>query len=111
MAGRVTLIKSIISSIPLHIMQSIQLPASILETFTKLIGQFLWGSNSSKKKLHLVSWKVVIQPPHQNGLGIPDIKLRNSALLMSLAWRFHNRTAYWIRIMKSKYTLPYNNQN
>lgn len=84
LAGRVTLIKSVLASLPTHIMQSIQLPHSTLSSINKHIRQFLWGSSFTKHKLHLVNWKIVTTPLSFNGLGIPNVKTRNSALLMIL---------------------------
>ncbi|CAA7044678.1 unnamed protein product [Microthlaspi erraticum] len=46
MAGRLTLTKAVLSSIPVHSMSSIMLPQSTLSGLDKLSRSFLWGSNS-----------------------------------------------------------------
>lgn len=73
-SGRAVLIKSVLSSIPLHIMQCIKLPQSTLSSIDKLIRFFLWGGSStsqSKSIVHYVSWKIVTKPLHENSLNIP----------------------------------------
>lgn len=87
LAGRTTLIKSTLCSIPIHIMQIFKLPESILQQLDKLSRNFLWGSSDHKRKIHLVKWSTVIKSYPNGGLGIPSAKYRNQALLMSLAGR------------------------
>lgn len=54
LAGRTTLIKSTLCSIPIHIMQIFKLPESILQQLDKLSRNFLWGSSDHKREIHLV---------------------------------------------------------
>ena len=53
-AGRAVLIKSVMSAIPNHIMQGVSLPSHICNKLDKVNRDFLWGSTSEKRKLHLV---------------------------------------------------------
>jgi hypothetical protein len=59
MAGRCTLINSITSAIPTHIMQCCLLPTTILKELDKLNRNFLWGDMIEKKKIHLLNWRTV----------------------------------------------------
>ncbi|KAL9809635.1 putative RNA-directed DNA polymerase [Arabidopsis thaliana] len=55
LAGRVTLSKSVLSSIPVHSMSTISLPTSTLNRLDKITRSFIWGSTSEKKKQHLIA--------------------------------------------------------
>lgn len=52
MAGRVTLINSVISALPSYLMQTTLLPDNVIKDFEKLMRGFLWGDSSEKRKLH-----------------------------------------------------------
>ena len=50
----------------------------------KLTRDFLWGSIEDKRKLHMVGWDKVTNPTNFGGLGIFQMKARNSAMLAKL---------------------------
>lgn len=66
---------------------------------------FLWGSNTSKRKLHPIKWHSVCANFNQWGIQIPKSNIRNKSLLMSLAWWFNVtcKNALWATIIHSKY--------
>lgn len=47
-AGRVTLTKAVLSSIPVHLMSTICLPKSILDKMDQVSRSFMWGSTTEK---------------------------------------------------------------
>ena len=49
MIGRIFLIRSVLSSIPVFWMAIVLIPSSILDILRKLIFSFLWGSSTQKK--------------------------------------------------------------
>ena len=83
-AGRAVLIKSVMSAIPNHIMQGMALPSHICDKLDKLNRDFLWGSTSEKRKLHLVGWSKIVRPKEDGGLRIQVAKVKNIALLAKL---------------------------
>lgn len=104
LAGRITLTKAVISSIPVHSMSTIKLPASILNKLDKVSRNFLWGSSTGERKLHLVSWKIVCRPKGEGGLGIRTACEMNKALLGKLGWRLlHDTSSLWAKVLRSKY--------
>lgn len=80
MAGRITLINSVISTIPVHIMQCTLLPKGTCDAIDRLYRSFLWGSNGEKCKIHLVNWDSVSLPEELGGLGLARMGGRNMAL-------------------------------
>ncbi|XP_020871723.1 uncharacterized protein LOC9299799 [Arabidopsis lyrata subsp. lyrata] len=104
MAGRVTLTKAVLSSIPVHSMSTILMPQHSLDRLDKMSKDFIWGSSPEKKKQHLIAWDRVCLPKAEGGLGIRQAKKVNKALLAKLGWRLlHDRVSLWACVIRSKY--------
>ncbi|CAA7048639.1 unnamed protein product [Microthlaspi erraticum] len=103
-AGQLTLIRSVLSSVPVHTMSTISLPKSTLNSLDKASRSFLWGSTTEQRKPHLLSWRKVCQPKRAGGLGIRLSSDMNKALLAKIGWRLlHNVDSLWARVLRSKY--------
>ena len=50
---------------------------------------FLWGSMSEKKRMHLVGWNEIVKPKEEGGLGIQAARAKNITLLSKLNWRMY----------------------
>lgn len=81
LAGRATLTKAVLSSLPVHSMSSVMMPKSTLASLDKLARSFLWGSTDEKRKQHLVSWEKVCTPKNEGCLGIRSSVNMNTALI------------------------------
>ncbi|WCJ40110.1 hypothetical protein M5689_021041 [Euphorbia peplus] len=57
LAGQITLVSSVTSSTPNHIMQNNLLPANTLEKLYKLIRRFIWGHTEDNHKMRM--WDTV----------------------------------------------------
>lgn len=88
LSGRTMLIKSVLYSIPTHVMQNNLLPPKIIQNMDRIQRRFLWGSKPTRKKLHLISWDVVTTPKKNGGLGLQKSYAKNIAMLASLNWSF-----------------------
>ncbi|KAM2637494.1 hypothetical protein EV1_021984 [Malus domestica] len=108
MAGRITLIQAVTSSIPVYAMQTTKLPASVCEELDKVNRDFLWGDTDQKKKVHLCQWSMVCKPKSKGGLGIKRACVMNQALLAKLGWRIHAKdSGLWSQIYQAKYLKGY----
>ncbi|XP_010513759.1 PREDICTED: uncharacterized protein LOC104789811 [Camelina sativa] len=102
--GRITLTKTVLSSIPVHTMSIIKLPQATLAKLDSMCKSFLWGSTADKKKQHLLAWDRVCLPKVGDGLGLNHAKEMNVALLAKIGWRLlHDNTSLWARVVRSKY--------
>ena len=109
LAGRLTLVNSITSVIPTHIMQCNLLPTKICNELDRISRNFLWGDATSSKKMHVVNWDIVTLPKHLGGLGIKIIMVRNKALLAKRAWALHtNSPNFWAETLRKKYPITSN---
>ena len=84
--GRVTLIKSTLSSLPTYFMSLFPIPASMALRIDKIQRDFLWGGMGKGKKFHLVNWSHVCQPLKMGGLGVRNLRIFNQALLGKWLW-------------------------
>lgn len=69
-AGCLTLMKSVIQSMPSYIMQSAYLPKYLCEEVDNRCRRFLWGDMEGERHLHSVSWKRVCRLKYWGGLGL-----------------------------------------
>ncbi|XP_028067002.1 uncharacterized protein LOC114269851 [Camellia sinensis] len=56
LAGRLTLIKSVLSSLPVYYISLFKMPEGVAHEFQKIKAAFLWNGNDLKRKVHLVKW-------------------------------------------------------
>ncbi|PKA64794.1 Putative ribonuclease H protein [Apostasia shenzhenica] len=74
LAGRVTLINSVLTSIPIFSLSHTFVPDNVLVEIEKLIRRFLWSGNLTSNAAHLVAWEHVTKPKNARGLGIHRLK-------------------------------------
>ena len=104
MAGRCTLIKSVLNSYPLHVMQTNILPLGILKDLQKNVKRFLWNKVGQSHYISRTSWDQVCKPMIEGGLGIRDLRLWNLCFMAKLGWTFLTQPSkLWVRILKNKY--------
>ncbi|WCJ29110.1 LINE-1 retrotransposable element ORF2 protein [Euphorbia peplus] len=87
LAGRATLVQSVTSASPNHIMQTNMLPSGVLNKMEKMNRNFIWGNKDQKQKIHLVPWETICKPKDLGGIGIRQARDNNKVLLMKLLWR------------------------
>jgi hypothetical protein len=102
-AGKMTLVKSVLNSIPNYYMQVAWLPQSTCDSIDKMARNFLW-KGTSNTGIHLVGWEKITKPKKLGGLGIRKAREANTSLLGKLVWSIHkNSDALWVQIIKHKY--------
>ncbi|XP_022143310.1 uncharacterized protein LOC111013210 [Momordica charantia] len=82
-AGRLTLIQSILSSLPTYYLSIFKSPIQVTKALEKLMRDFLWKGIGDKRGSHLVRWNIVTLPKSKGSLGITSISITNKALLTS----------------------------
>ncbi|KAL4301914.1 hypothetical protein GQ457_10G019110 [Hibiscus cannabinus] len=101
--GRLTLIKSILTSLPVYFLSLFQMPASVANRLNMLMSNFMWGGNSDKSRIHWVRWDHLCKPASLGGLGIANLDLLNRALIGKWVWRYGNESpSLWRRVIASK---------
>ncbi|CAA0807144.1 Uncharacterized mitochondrial protein AtMg00310 [Striga hermonthica] len=88
-AGKETLIKSVINSLPVYIMSCFKIPKAVCDNINNKARTFLWGrAEEGYKKLAWVSWEKMCATKNQGGLGFRNLEVFSVALLAKqLLWR------------------------
>jgi hypothetical protein len=73
--GRLVLINSVLSSLPMFMMSFFELPKGVLEKIDCFRSRFYWQNDQHKRKYRLVKWKLLCQPKVQGGLGIHNLDI------------------------------------
>jgi hypothetical protein len=104
-AGRVVLIKSVLSSLPIFQFSALHAPAGIKRELAKITRKFLWqGGKDNEKKFHMVKWEITCAPKENGGLGIRDPEKLNLALGAKVIWRIiTGGKEWWKRALCIKY--------
>ena len=101
LAGRICLIKSILSTIPLFNLSLFKMPVVVANELVKIQRDW-WGSNG--RKIAWASWEKVCAAREDGGLGIIDLRTFNLALLGKWVWRLgSDKGGLWKEIIVSKY--------
>ncbi|XP_048623688.1 uncharacterized mitochondrial protein AtMg00310-like [Brassica napus] len=106
-AGKMTLLKAVLSAMPNHSMSCYKLPKSLCKRIQSALIRFWWDSKPDERKISWVAWSTMTKSKRDGGLGFRDIQCFNDALLAKLSWRIMNSPECLLaRIMKGKY-FPY----
>ena len=104
LAGRVCLIKLVLSAIPLFYFSVFKAPELIYKKLTSIQIRFLWGWGRDKRTISWVSWENLCRTREEGGLGIKDIRYFNYTMLAKWKWRIQGEERVkWKEIIQSKY--------
>nr|KYP54574.1 Putative ribonuclease H protein At1g65750 family [Cajanus cajan] len=103
-AGRLCLINSVVTSIPLYSMQSLWLPQAVCNRINQASRTMLWAKAGSSQYWSLVGWNTVTRPKEFGGLGIRESRQVNISLIGKLIWDLlHSPQKPWVKILQAKY--------
>ncbi|KAL2243600.1 UNVERIFIED_CONTAM: hypothetical protein Sindi_0478000 [Sesamum indicum] len=113
--GRLALIRSVLQAMPLHLLQVIHPPKSVLITIERIFNGFFWGSYNGRRHIHWCSWDKICRPVAEGGLGIRSLAEYVRAFSMKLWWRFRLKSSLWSEYLHDRYCralhpthVPYN---
>ncbi|KAJ3704486.1 hypothetical protein LUZ61_008191 [Rhynchospora tenuis] len=108
-AGRLQLCKSVISAIPIYFMSCFKLPSWLTKSIDKIMRSFIWSSgNDNKRGIALINWNLIYTSKDYGGWGLPDLKLKNIAMLLRWWWHLYSENA---SIWKSTATLLFSRRD
>lgn len=103
-AGKMTLLKAVLSAIPNHAMQCFKLPQSLCKRIQSELTRFWWDSKEGKRGMSLIAWNTMIKSKKDGGLGFRDIQSFNDALLAKVSWRIlSSPDCLLARVLAGKY--------
>ncbi|XP_009105597.2 uncharacterized protein LOC103831468 [Brassica rapa] len=103
-AGKMIMLKSVLSPIPSHAMSCFKLPRSLCKRIQSAVTRFWWDDRSGNRKIAWVSWDKMTNTKGDGGLGFRDFESFNDAFLAKLSWRLiHNPSGLLSRVLMGKY--------
>ena len=93
--GRLTLINSVLSRLPMYMMSFFQIPKGVCKKLDYFRSRFFWQSDEHKRKYRLAKWDILCQPKDQGGLEIDNLELKNVALLSKWLYRLLMTDGTW----------------
>lgn len=100
--GKITLIRSVLASLPLHVFSCMVVPQQVQRRIEGLMRAFLW-SQQGQGRMNWVSWKRICTPVEEGGLGIRSIHETVHGLHGKLAWKIISKETLWTRLLRQKY--------
>ncbi|GJR30422.1 auxin efflux carrier [Tanacetum coccineum] len=97
-AGRLQLIRSVVSSMHIFWASVFIIPTRVLIDIEQIMRNFLWCPGSDSRGKAKVAWDVVCLPKVEGGLGIRRLDYFNSALMDVPLWG--NMTWGWCKILQ-----------
>eukprot|EP00253_Pinus_taeda_P004658 PITA_04658 len=105
-AGRLTLIKSVLSAIPVYWATLTWIPKGVMEKIRRICCRFLWTGSKESSGLPWVAWDKVARPKEWGGWGIKRSPEFNISLAAKSGWRLISMENLWTRVVKRKYIDP-----
>lgn len=103
-AGRATLVRSVLSAMPIYQLSCQHLSSSKLAELNKHLRTFFWQGANDNHKISLISWDKICKPKEEEGVGIKNIRVQGKALGSKLVWRmFISPHLKWAHLLHHKY--------
>ncbi|KAL2498245.1 Uncharacterized protein Adt_23795 [Abeliophyllum distichum] len=101
--GRITLIRSVLSSLPLYLLQILKPPKAVLKKLESIFARFLWDSKDHTHRLHWKRWKDLCLPTEEGGLGFRRLQDLVDTFSLKLWWLFRSQRSLWAQFLRGKY--------
>ncbi|GJY05566.1 RNA-directed DNA polymerase, eukaryota [Tanacetum coccineum] len=100
--GRLTLLKSVLGSMPIYHMSIYKVPMKVLPRMESIRCHFLRGVDLCGKKSIWVKWKNVLVSKEKGGLGVSSLYVLNRAVMFKWIWLFITQSSsLWARVIKA----------
>nr|GEX57621.1 RNA-directed DNA polymerase, eukaryota, reverse transcriptase zinc-binding domain protein [Tanacetum cinerariifolium] len=104
--GRLTLLKSVLGSLPTYYMSLFKVSDGVLNKLEGLRNAFFLGAEIDDRKMTWVRWKKVMAQKQYGGLGVSSLFASNRALLFKWIRRFYtSHSGLWLDVIKAIYGL------
>ncbi|GAU41975.1 hypothetical protein TSUD_306810 [Trifolium subterraneum] len=104
MGGRLVLLKSVLSSIPVYFLSFFKAPTGTISLLESIFKAFLWGGSEESRKINWIKWDKICLDKEHEGLGVRRVKEFNISLLGKWCWRLlQEPESLWVQVLAAKY--------
>jgi hypothetical protein len=102
---RLILVNSVLSSMPIHYLSTLDIPDGVIDVIDRARRNCLWRKRKDDEKVHsLAAWEMVCKPKNKGGLGIINLKIQNKCLMMKQLHKFYNNVDLpWVKLIRNSY--------
>ncbi|KAJ0533882.1 putative RNA-directed DNA polymerase [Helianthus annuus] len=102
LAGRVTLAKSVLGSLPSYYLSLFPAPKGVIKQLEGIRRDFVWGKTGRSQKMRWVKWELFLKPKILGGVGVGGILDYNIAMLSKWLWRYKNEPNHlWTSVIRA----------
>ena len=101
--GRITLIKHVLSAIPIHLLSAAVMPKTVFRSIEQACANFLWGASDLGPRYHWIGWSKLCFPTEEGGLSFRRLRDIYTAFSYKLWWKFGTGSSLWTVFMQQKY--------
>nr|GEY89976.1 RNA-directed DNA polymerase, eukaryota, reverse transcriptase zinc-binding domain protein [Tanacetum cinerariifolium] len=99
--GRLTLIKSVLTTTPIHHLSLFKDPLKVLNKMESIRMRFFNGREMNDRIPIWVKWSDVLTSKEKGGLGVPSLYALNRAILFKWVWRFYSqKSSLWAKVIR-----------
>ncbi|KAJ0946971.1 putative RNA-directed DNA polymerase [Helianthus annuus] len=101
-AGRMTLAKSVLGSLPSYYLSLFAAPKGVIKKLEKIRRDFIWGKSINGHKIRWIKWDLLMLARKIGGMGLGNVQSFNYAMLTKWWWRlkaFPNHL--WAEVVKA----------
>jgi len=104
LGGRLVLLKSVLSSLPVYFLSFFKAPACIISSIESIFNCFFLGGCEEVRKIYWINWDTICSKKEDGGLGVWRIQEFNLALLGKWCWRMRvENRSLWYRVLAGRY--------
>lgn len=100
--GRLALIKSVLTSIPIYTLASVYILKCTIKRVEQIMCNFRWHVQG-QSRVHWVKWEDICMPTEEGGLGIRCLSLIQDWLHGKLMWQVLQGSSLWARFAPAKF--------
>ncbi|GJY01731.1 RNA-directed DNA polymerase, eukaryota, reverse transcriptase zinc-binding domain protein [Tanacetum coccineum] len=98
--GRLTLLKSVLGSIPVFHMSIFKVPSKVLHILESIRSHFFNGHDPGSKKASWVKWNNILTDKKRGGLGVSSLFALNRGLMIKWVWKFlSQKDSLWTKVI------------
>ncbi|PKU80715.1 Putative ribonuclease H protein [Dendrobium catenatum] len=103
-AGKITLVKSVLLALPTYYGTHLLVPKKILDDLDKICRDFIWRKSDGTSGIHYVSWEDMCKPVNKGGRELFSCAAKKKALRSRMSWRyFKNKDSLLHEVFAAKY--------
>ncbi|XP_024626821.1 uncharacterized protein [Medicago truncatula] len=104
LGGRLVLLKSVLSSIPVYFLSFFKAPSGIISTLDSIFINFFLGGGEDSRRISWIKWDNICLNKENGSLGVKRLREFNISLSGKWVWRvLEDRESLWNMVLRAKY--------